>query len=174
MTRTRSNHTTLTRPPTMLSVTDRRALCESTATNIQQCGVVTARELLASEVFASGYNLSTQYVDAIFRDAKAAHERKLALFRQKLEETMTKQYEEAARVRKAKNVKRNVKKRAARRRLQSKGLEKQAADLRQAVAQKIKKGDQHTPVGRDEMESMEAKAAALIAQAAAMGAAAEA
>ena len=174
MTRTRSNQTTLTRPPTMLSVADRRTLCDSTATNIQQYGLVAARELLASEVFASGYDLSTQYVDALFRDARAMHERKLALFRQKLEEAMTKQYEEAARVRKAKNAKRNAKKRAARRRLQSKRLEQEAAALRQTVAQKAKKGDQHTPVGRDEMEAMEAKAVALMAQAAAMGAAAEA
>ena len=158
----------------MLSVADRRTLCDSTATNIQQYGLVAARELLASEVFASGYDLSTQYVDALFRDARAMHERKLALFRQKLEEAMTKQYEEAARVRKAKNAKRNAKKRAARRRLQSKRLEQEAADLRQTVAQKAKKGDQHTPVGREEMEAMEAKAVALMAQAAAMGAAAEA
>jgi chromosome segregation ATPase len=158
----------------MLSVADRRTLCDSTATNIQQYGLDAARELLASEVFASGYDLSTQYVDALFRDARAMHERKLALFRQKLEEAMTKQYEEAARVRKAKNAKRNAKKRAARRRIDSKRLEQEAADLRQAVAQKTKKGDQHTPVGREEMEAMEAKAAALMAQAAAMGAAAEA
>ena len=181
MARTRSNQTTLTRPPTTLSVVDRRAFCERTATNIQQYGLVAGREMLASDVFVSGYDLSTQYVDALFRDARAMHERKLALFRQKLEEAMTKQYEEAARVRKvknakrnAKNAKRNAKKRAARRRIELNGLKQQAADIRQAVAQKAKKGDQHTPVGREEMEAMEAKAAALMAQAAAMGAAAEA
>ena len=162
----------------MLSVADRRTLCDSTATNIQQYGLVAAREMLASDVFASGYDLSTQYVDALFRDARAKHERKLALFRQKLEEAMRKQYEETERVRKAKNAKRNAKrnakKRASRRRIESKRLEQEAADLRKAVAQKTKKGDQHTPVGREEMEAMEAKAAALMAQAAARGAAAEA
>ena len=159
---------------TTLSKEVRIDICKRTATNIQQYGLVAAREMLASDVFASGYDLSTQYVDALFRDAKAAHERKLALFRQKLEEAMTKQYEEAARVRKVKNAKRNAKKRAARRRIESKRLEQEAADLRQAVAQKTKKGDQHTPVGREEMEAMEAKAAALLAQAAAMQAAVEA
>ena len=159
---------------TTLSKQDRIDICKRAATNIQQYGLVTGREMLASDVFASGYDLSTQYVDALFRDARAMHERKLALFRQKLEEAMTKQYEDAERVRKAKNAKRNAKKRAARRRIELNGLKQQATDLRQAVAQKAKKGDQHTPVGREEMEAMEAKAAALMAQAAAMGAAAEA
>ena len=166
--RTRSNQTTHTRPPTTLSKEDRIACCKLTATNIQQYGLDAARELLASKVYASAYDLSTQYVDAILRDAKAAHDRKLALFQQKFAEVMAKQRE----VVQAKNAKRNAKKRAAKRRIHSKKLEQQAAELRQAVAQKAKKGDQHTPVGRDEMEAMEAKVAALMARAAAMRAAA--
>lgn len=171
MARTRSNNKTA-RPPTTLSKEDRRPFCERTATNIQQYGLDAARELLASEVFASGYDLPTPYVDAIFRDAKAANDRKLALFQQKWEDVMRKQYEVTERVRNVKNAKRNAKKRAAKRRILSRKLEQEATDLRQAVAQKAKKGDQHTPVGRDEMEAMEAKAAALMARAAAMMAAA--
>lgn len=155
-----------------LSKEDRHDICTRTAANIKQYGLKAASELLASEIYVSGYDLSTSYFDSILRDARAMYDRKLLLSQKKWENAVRKQYEEAERMRRAKNAKRNARKRAARRRLQSKGLEQQAADLRQAVAVKAKKGDQHTPVGRKEMEAMEAKAAALMAQAATRGAAA--
>ena len=129
--------------------------------NLHLYGIDAARQQLAADTYDS--NLSPRQVEAIFREAKVVYDRECRV-RRKFEADKTR----------AKNAKRNAKKRAARRRIRSKQLEQEAADLRQVVAQKIKKGDQHTPVGREEMETMEAKAAALVARAAAMRAAAEA
>lgn len=131
-------------------------------------GIDAARQQLATDTY--DLNMSSRQVKAIFREAKIVYDRECRV-RRKVEASVAQQ---AADKKRAKNAKRNAKKRAARRRLRSNSLEQEAADLRQAVAHKAKKGDQHTPVGREEMETMEAKAAALVARAAAMRAAAEA
>ena len=153
---------------TTSSTTDNEAYIRELTKKMHLVGLDAARQLLASDTFDS--NLTMRQVEAVFREAKTVYDRECRIQR-KFEAKAARQAAETKRV---KNAKRNAKKRAARRRILSKKLEQQAADLRQAVAQKTKKGDQHTPVGREEMKAMEAKAAALMAQAAAMQAAVEA
>ena len=151
---------------TATTTTDNAAYIRQLTKKMHLFGLDATRQMLASDTYDS--NLTSRQVEAVFREAKTVYDRECRIQR-KFEAEAAKQ---AAAAKRVKNAKRNAKKRAAKRRILSRKLEQQATDLRQAVAQKAKKGDQHTPVGRDEMEAMEAKAAALMARAAAMMAAA--